>query len=378
MRDICFEGESGILSCVPYFIRDKYYNRSNCQIDWPNGHITKGYSAEEPKRLRGPQFHFAWCDEPASWKATKGNDGKLEHAWDMLAFALRLGTDPRAIVTGTPKPVALIKELLLDPNTYITRGSTYDNRANLAKTFFDKIIKKYENTRLGRQELMAELLDDMPGALWSLSLLDAFRYLYPNKPPAYRKVVVAIDPAATSEDDSNDTGIIGAAEGEDGHGYLLADVSCHEKPLGWARKAVELYHSIKADHIVAEVNNGGEMVVSNIKTVDPLVPVHVVHATRGKAVRAEPISSLYEQGKCHHVGLFKELEEQMTNFSLSGYGLRGSPDRMDAAVWAFYDLLIVGHTQQGVMDYYEEQARIANALKSKQGSGLGAFSGLTR
>lgn len=347
VRDTCFEGESGLLACLPNSFRENY-NRSLNEL-WINGSYIKGFSAEEPKRLRGPQHHLCWCDELAAWT-------KMQEAWDMMLLGLRLGDDPRVIVGTTPRPLPLIRELLKAPTTVVSRGTSYENRDNLAESWFTDIITKYEGTRLGRQELEAEMLEDMPGALWTLVKLDEHRIKLEQK-PEMRRITVNIDPSGSGPD-SDEQGITATGLGMDGHGYVLADVSSRLQPMDWARRAVNLYYKLDADCIVAEKNYGGDLVKATINTIDKNVRVVVVTASRGKAVRAEPISSLYEQGRAHHVGVFKELEEQMCAFTPTAYGLRGSPDRMDSMVWGFTELF--GHDLSlGLTEYMK--AEIATA-----------------
>ncbi len=331
VRDVIVEGESGILATSPPWDRP-VYEPSKRRLTWANGAQAALYSADEPDRLRGPQHGAAWCDELAAWR--------YPEAWDMLQFGLRLGTHPRAIVTTTPKPVALIRNLLRDPGTVVTRGRTLDNAANLAATFLTAIQRKYAGTRLGRQELDAEMLDDVPGALWTRAMLDALRATH--RPDTMRRCVVGLDPAVTSGEDADETGIVAAGTLADGTGIVLEDESCRDTPDGWARRAVALYHRVKADRIVAEVNNGGDLVEAVIRTVDRSVPVVKVHASRGKAKRAEPVAALYEQGRVRHLGAFPAMEDQMCAFTAdfdpakAGY----SPDRMDALVWALTDLMV--------------------------------------
>ena len=324
VRDVMIEGESGLLAiCPPWNM--PVYESSKRRLTWPNGAIATTYSAEEPDRLRGPQHDAAWCDEVAAWR--------YPETWDMLMFGLRLGVDPRCVVTTTPKPIPIVRNLLKSPTTAITRGSTYENRANLAEAFFEQIVAQYEGTRLGRQELYAEVLDDVEGALWTRALIDQHRV---KVAPELKRIVVAIDPAITASDDSDETGIVVAGLGVDNHGYALDDLSLRASPDGWARRAVAAYHARKADRIVAEVNQGGDMVEYTIRTVDPRASIKKVHAARGKQTRAEPIVALYEQGRIHHVGVLPQLEEQMCNW-VPGMD---SPDRMDAAVWAFTELML--------------------------------------
>jgi phage terminase large subunit-like protein len=325
VRDTMVEGESGIMACSPSWFRPEY-EPSKRRLTWPNGFLATTFTAEEPDILRGPQHHGAWADELASWKY-------LENTWDNLQFGLRLGTRPRVLVTTTPRPVKILRELIADSTTFITRGSTFDNAANLAATQLAKLRKKYEGTRLGRQELTGELLDDIPGALWTRTMLDENRR---GKAPELTRIVVALDPAVTAGDESCDTGIVVAGTGIDGDVYVLADRTCHLSPDAWARRAIIALDEFAADRIVGEVNNGGDLVESTIRTVRRDAPYKAVHASRGKRVRAEPIAALYEQGKVHHVGAFAELEDQMCTFLPEG--TEGSPDRVDALVWAVTEL----------------------------------------
>lgn len=327
-RDVMVEGESGILAISPEWNKP-IYEPSKRRLTWPNGAIATTYSADEPERLRGPQHDGAWADELGAWR--------YPEAWDMLMFGLRLGQDPRAVVTTTPKPVKLVRELIKDKTTHITRGSTRDNAGNLAKAFLEQIISKYEGTRLGRQELDGELLEDTPGALWQRNQLDELRV---SEHPALKRIVVAVDPAATDDEDSDETGIVVAGVGRDGHAYVLDDLSIKASPDGWARTSVHGYHKFSADRLVAEANNGGDMVEYTVRTVDKNVSYKKVHASRGKYTRAEPIAALYEQGKVHHVGTFPQLEDQMCNWTPG----QKSPDRMDALVWALTELMLGAQT----------------------------------
>ena len=357
-RDVMIEGESGILAISPEWERPNY-EPSKRRLTWPNGAIATAYSADEPERLRGPQHDSAWCDEVASWR--------YPEAWDMLMFGLRLGDDPRVVVTTTPKPVKIIRELIADPTTAITRGSTYENRPNLAPPFFEQIIRKYEGTRLGRQELNAEILDDVPGALWTRARIEETRWPVHRNVPELTRIVVAIDPAVTSGDEADETGIIVAGIDANDHGYVLADQSGRYPPTEWARIAIALYHQHKADRIVAEVNNGGDMVEATIRMIDANVAYTAVHASRGKVVRAEPVAALYEQRRIHHVGAFPTLEDQQcgftTDFDRKAAGF--SPDRVDALVWAFSDLMVDQMAGQGFYDLARQQAE-ALAAKNAQ------------
>jgi phage terminase large subunit-like protein len=295
------------------------------------------YSADEPERLRGPQHDGAWCDEIASWRFA-------DDAWANLQFGLRLGQTPRSVVTTTPKPTRLIKELLTSGSTVITRGSTYENRGNLADSFIEAVRARYEGTRLGRQELYAEILEDAEGALWKRDELERNRV---RKAPELKRVVVACDPAATSTEEANETGIIVAGVSREGHGYVLDDKTTRASPLKWAEAAVTAYHMFRADRLVAEVNQGGEMVRSTIATVDAKVAYKAVHATRGKQTRAEPVAALYEQGKVHHVGMFADLEDQLCQWTPGA----PSPDRLDALVWALTELMLDAEKPRTVVTF---------------------------
>ncbi len=335
-RDIMIEGESGILAICPKSERP-LYKASKRQLVWPNGAKSLIFTADEPERLRGKQHMKLWMDELASWRYAE--------SFDQAMFGLRLGNNPQSVVTTTPRPTKIIRDLAKDPNTYVTRGSTYDNRANLAPAFFSEIIKKYEGTRLGRQELNAEILDDNPNALWKRDRIDELRIV---KAPALRRVVVGVDPSVTSNETSDETGIVVAGVGEDEHGYILDDKSLMASPDGWARKAVQAYWDHGADRIIGEANNGGDLIEVVIRTVDKTVAYKKVHASRGKAKRAEPIAALYEQGKVHHVGSFPKLEDQMCTYDpIDDTG--DSPDRMDALVWALTELMIKPHKEFTVL-----------------------------
>ena len=353
-RDVMVEGESGILAISPTRNRP-FYEPSKRRLTWPNGALATTYSADEPERLRGPQHDAAWCDELAAWR--------YPEAWDMLMFGLRLGHDPRTVVTTTPRPTKLIRRLLADPMVALTRGSTLENEANLAPSFLAQVKRRYEGTRLGRQELEAELLEDVAGALWTHELIDSTRAM--GHIPDLTRIVVAIDPAATSGEDADETGLIVAGKDARGHGWVLADASGRMTPIEWARRAIMLYKQFDADRIVAEVNNGGEMVENTIRMVDNDVAFEAVRATRGKVVRAEPVAALYEQRRVHHVGGFGQLEDQMTAFTTdfdrktAGY----SPDRVDALVWAFTELLVEPIPNEGIFELYRERAAAKEAAK---------------
>jgi phage terminase large subunit-like protein len=343
-RDVMVDGESGILSIAPPWDKPMF-TPSRRRVMWQNGCIATLYSADEPERLRGPQHEAAWCDELGSWR--------YPDAWDMLMFGLRLGEKPQVVITTTPRPTKLIRDLIDNPECVVTRGSTYENRENLAPAFFTQIVRKYEGTRLGRQELEAEVLEDTPGALWSHKMIDAARH---TRLPEQQRIVVAIDPAVTSGEDADETGIVVAGKAGD-QGYVLADYSGRYTPREWAQRAIAAYQEFDADRIVAEVNNGGEMVEATVRMVDPDVPFTAVRASRGKVVRAEPVAALYEQARIHHVGAFPALEDQMcaftTDFDRAAAGY--SPDRVDALVWALTELMVEAVPYTGLMAHYQKQ-----------------------
>jgi phage terminase large subunit-like protein len=346
-RNVMVEGESGILAISPSH-ELPHYEPSKRRLTWPNGAIATLYSAEEPQRLRGPQHDGAWCDELAAWR--------YPETWDMLMFGLRLGRDPRAVVTTTPRPTKLIKSLVADPTVKLTRGTTYENRRWLAPAFFAQIVRKYEGTRLGRQELLAEILEDVPGALWSRGVIEACRAV--TAPAELARIVVAIDPAASAGADADETGIVVAGKDASGRGWVLADASGRYQPAEWARIAIAAFRAHAADRIVAEVNNGGDMVAATLRMIDPTVPFRAVRAARGKVARAEPVAALYEQGRVRHFGAFPELEDQMCAFAgdfdraTAGY----SPDRVDALVWALSDLLVEPMPAEGIFEVFRQLA----------------------
>ena len=325
------EGQSGLLAVVPpEALRggsvSSAWNRSLGELFFENGARIKCFSAEEPERLRGPQHHRAWADELGAWRYQ-------QETWDQMQFGLRLGDQPQIVVTTTPKPTPLLRQLLTADNTYLTRGSTYDNLANLAPTMAATILAKYEGTRLGRQELYGEILEDVEGALWTAQLIDDNRV---TDFPQLTRIVVAIDPAVTSGEDADETGIVVVGKGEDGHAYVLADRTIRDTPAAWARKAVQAFHDFGGiGTIVGEKNQGGDLIEMTVRSVEPGIPYKGISAKVGKRLRAEPISALYEQGRVHHVGNFRALEDQMTGWLPdSGY----SPDRLDALVHAIAEL----------------------------------------
>lgn len=349
-RDVLVEGDSGILRCHPKEFRP-HYEPSKRRLTWPNGSIATLYNATEPDQLRGPQHDAAWCDELAKWAYAR-------ETWEQLQFGLRLGRHPRALITTTPQSKPVLIEMLKDPTVHITKGRTMDNASNLASQFIDAIHKKFQGTRLGRQELDAELLTDIQGALWTRPMFDpdensGKRGRVPAKSlPDLKRIVVGVDPSGVSNasDNGDYIGIIVAGVDDHDHGYVLADRSMKGGPAEWGRAVAQAYHDFKADRIVAEANFGGAMVESTIRAVDSNLPVTRVHASRGKVIRAEPVAALYEQGRVSHVigadmrdqdrDGFKILEDQMCLMGPAGFEGEGSPDRVDAAVWVLTELML--------------------------------------
>jgi phage terminase large subunit-like protein len=350
-RDVCVEGESGVLAVHPPSERP-LYEPSKRRVTWRNGSQATCYSADEPDLLRGPQHHAVWADEVATWS-------DVDATWSNLQLGLRLGTNPRVLATTTPRPIKLLRDLIASPSTVVTRGSTFDNAANLAASALAEYRVRYEGTRLGRQELSGELLWDVPGALWSRELLDASRVQAP--PSDLQRIVVGVDPAVGSPESGGDlTGIVAVGRDVRGHLYVLRDASCRATPAGWAARAVALYDEVGADRIIAEANQGGAMVESTIKTVRADLPVMLVHASRGKITRGEPVSALWEQGRGHIVGVLSELEDELSSFAP---GLMAhSPDRADAMVWACSSLMESGNWD-GLMSYYRDLAGKVEAAR---------------
>jgi phage terminase large subunit-like protein len=337
-RSIMIEGESGILTCSPPWFRP-LYEPSKKQLRWDNGVIAHIYSAEEPDQLRGPQHHKGWGDEPCKWRYP-------QETWDMYQFGLRMGDLPQTVLTTTPRPIKMLTEILDDPDTVVTTGTTEDNFANLSPSFIRRVYRKYKGTRLGRQELGAELLTDTPGALWTLDAIEALRV--PVAPCEMVIIVVGVDPGVTDPKDDPElidsvaeTGIVIVGKGADTHGYVMHDFSAPCSPAEWGKRACVHYETLKAERIVGEVNNGGDMVEFVVKTAARDLGYDVnfkkVHASRGKRTRAEPVAAVYEQKRFHHIGMFAELEDQMTTWVP---GMR-SPDRMDALVWAATEAVLM-------------------------------------
>ncbi len=329
-RDVLLEGPAGILTIAPSHMRP-IYQPSLRKVTWPNGAQALLFSSDEPDRLRGPQCDTLWIDELCAMRTA-------QDVLDMAFMGLRLGKDPRCLITTTPRPIKPFKVLLAreGQDVVVSRSSSYANRDNLAPQFFQQILAKYAGTRLGRQEIEAELLTDVPGALWHLERIEELRVA--RAPERLERVVVAVDPAVTFGPDSDETGLIVAGLGADGACYVLDDASGRYPPEEWARKAIQLYRRYCADRIVAETNQGGDLVEKTLRSVDPSIPFRGVHASRGKITRAEPVSALYEQGRVHHVGVFGPLEDQLTSYD----GTRGSasPDRLDALCWAVHELML--------------------------------------
>ena len=330
LRRVCFGGNSGLLTVIPKdcFLQSsdqKGYSSSVSEIRLWNGSKITGYAAQEPERLRGPQFHRAWCDEVASWRYG-------QEAFDQLMFGLRLGDNPQCVITTTPKPNKLIKDLVKREDCYVTSGSTFENEANLAESALKMLKERYEGTNLGRQELYAEIIEAFEGALWKPELIDEARV---QEKKEMSKVIIAVDPAVTANQDSDETGIVVVGKDFNNEYYILQDLSGRHKPDAWGKIAINAFYEWEADVIVAEVNNGGDLVERLIRNIDTNISYRSVRATRGKILRAEPIAALYEQRRVHHVGVFLELEEQMCSYTGD---TNSSPDRLDALVWGLTEL----------------------------------------
>jgi phage terminase large subunit-like protein len=334
-RDVLVEGPAGLLAVSPPWFRPTY-EPSKRRLSWPNGSVATLFSADEPERLRGPQHALAWLDEFAAYPAA-------EEVLAQVRLGLRLGVDPRLLITTTPRPRAAYRKLLADPTTVVTRGCTADNRANLPAAYLESIERQYAGTRTGRQELLGELLEDNPNALWKLDDIDAVRVA---RAPELRRVVVAVDPALSNNPDSDETGIIAAGAGiceclgkPELHGFVLADASGIMSPADWAKAVRRTFDRYQADRVIAETNAGGQLVELNLRANGASeLPLKCIHATRGKALRAEPAAALYEQRKIHHVGVLGELENQMISWNPAEDSF--SPDRVDALVYALVELLI--------------------------------------
>ena len=336
VREVMIEGPAGLLRTTPRSERPQWTSTRR-RLEWPNGAVAFAFSAEDPEQLRGPQFDAAWCDELAKWRHP-------DATFDMLQFGLRLGPSPRQLITTTPRPIPLIKRLVADPRTAVTRASTHANAAFLSPTFIDAVIGRYAGTRLGRQEIDGEIIEDRADALWTRAMIEAARV--PAAPPL-KRIVVGIDPPASAREGADACGIVAAGMAEDGCVYVLEDASAKGlSPAAWAAKAIALYRRHKADALVAEVNMGGDMVRAVLAQVDASAPLRTVHATRGKWVRAEPVAAMYAQGKVKHVDPpLAELEDEMCDFGFGGLSSGASPDRLDALVWAVTELVHRGAWQ---------------------------------
>jgi len=349
-RKVMIEGDSGILECAfegdidskGAIVGRPVYEPSKRQLHWANGCVATIYTAEEPERLRGPQHGALWADELASWPRSKVRDNATE-AWDNAMFGLRIGLNPQAMISTTPKPIPIIRELIRqslgdNPACVITRATTYANRAALASPFYSRIIQRYEGTRLGRQELLGEVIEEQEGAFWNRALIEAARLT--GSLPDMRRIVIGVDPSVSVSHQSALCGIVIAGLGVDGLAYVIDDRSGRHSPDRWAREVVKAFDAHSADRIVAEGNQGGELVRINIGTVRKNLPVRIVHARHSKQARAEPVAALYEQNKVRHVKPLPELEDQLCTWEpLSG---DPSPDRLDAMVWALTDLMLKG------------------------------------
>jgi phage terminase large subunit-like protein len=323
VREVMIEGVSGILRAHHSRERPEWIS-SRRRLQWKNGAVAEAFSADDPDSLRGPQFHAAWADELAKWR-------RAEETFDMLQFGLRLGTRPRQVITTTPRPIALIKRLIADPATALSCAGTAANARNLAPAFLDTVVARYQGTRLGRQELDGEVIEERADALWSRALIEQCRV---EKPPPLSRIVVAVDPPASAGKHSAACGLIAAGRAGDLVYVVADDTVSGLSPAGWARKAIALWRRVEADCLVVEVNQGGDMVRAVIREADANVPVTAVRATRGKYLRAEPVAALYEQGRVRHAGVFSALEDEMCDFGLDGLSSGRSPDRLDALVWA--------------------------------------------
>jgi phage terminase large subunit-like protein len=330
VREVMIEGVSGLLAVHPRHERPVWLS-SRKRLQWSTGAVAQAFSAEDPESLRGPQFSCAWSDEMAKWR-------HAEAAFDMLQFGLRLGSQPRQLITTTPRPTALLKRLMAEPSSALTHAATVSNAFNLAPTFLQSVVSRYAGTRLGRQELDGELIEDRADALWSRALLETCRV---TDTPSLQRVVVAVDPPVSSSKRADSCGIVAAGISAAGLVYVLADETVSAvTPSAWANIAIALWRRVEADALVVEVNQGGEMVRSVIHEVDAGVPVTSVRASRGKWLRAEPVATLYEQGRVKHAGGFTALEDEMCDFASNGLSSGRSPDRLDALVWAVTSLAL--------------------------------------
>ena len=330
VRHVMIEGVSGLMSVHSDAERPRF-EPSKMQLTWPNGAIAQMFGGDNPESLRGPQFDAAWIDEVAKWR-------DAERGFDMLNLALRLGANPQMVATTTPRAIPLLKKLMEDPSTVVTRSRTADNAANLAPTFVTEMTRRYSGTALARQELDGEIVDTRAGALWRRDWIDTHRV---TACPEMKTIVVAVDPPVTATASSDACGIMVAGIGPDNRAYIIADRTIQgREPHVWARAAIAAYHDFQADRIVAEINQGGDLVISVLRQIDAAVSVQKVRATRGKWLRAEPVAALYAEGRVSHVGMMPQLEDQMCAFGADGLASGRSPDRLDALVWALTSLLL--------------------------------------
>src|SRR3984893_5553818 len=358
-RDIMVRGESGILACCRRDERPRFL-AADLRLEWPNGAVSALFSAEEPDRLRGKQHMKLWCDELAAWRQPD--------AFDQAMLGLRLGDKPQAVITTTPRRTKIIKAVSAGKDTIVTRGSTFDNRAHLARALVERITTRYKGRAIGRQQLFAEIVEDTPGALWTRALLERQRVAPEAAPKEFAEIVVAVDPPARSGSKSDECGLIVAAKAENGLFYVLADLTSQgETPGAWGARVGAAFRGFKANRVVAEINQGGDMVTEVLRQSEPNLPVRAVHATRGKFLRAEPIAAAYERGLVFHVGTFSKLEDQLCaltpDFDRRAMGF--SPARADALVWALADLLGVGGGGAGGMyDFWTGGGREPAAQKA--------------
>ncbi|MGO8799583.1 MAG: DNA-packaging protein [Roseiarcus sp.] len=351
-RDVMVLGQSGVLACCRDDERP-HYARSAALLSWPSGATSQLFSAEEPDRLRGKQHMKLWCDELAAWR--------YPETFDQALLGLRLGDSPQAVITTTPRPTKIIKQLLNDRNAIVTHGTTFDNVDHLAGAFLKRITARYDGQRIGRQELFAEILEEAPGALWTRELIERHRVTGSAAPSDYAEIVIGVDPPATSGARADECGIIVAGKAADGAIYVLADLSSQgDTPAAWAARVVAAYRRFNANRVVAEANNGGEMVADVLRQCEANLPVRSVTATRGKYLRAEPIAAAYERGMVRHAGVFSKLEDQLCalapDFDARSAGY--SPDRADALIWAIADLINPDRgDRSGMIEFYRDAAR---------------------
>lgn len=342
-RDVMIEGDSGIIAeSDPDFM--PIYQSSKRKVTWPDGSVAHTFSGEEPGQLRGPQFHYAWVDELAKYLYP-------DDTWDNLEFGLRLGDTPQVCVTTTPRPIPIVVAIHDDPMNVVTVGSSYENIGNLAPSYINRVLKKYEGTRLGEQELHAKILRDVPGALWTMDMLTECRIPLGELPSSIVRTTISVDPAVSTSEKANETGIIVISRAENGHAFVRKDASGEFTASEWAKVAIRQYRNFEASRMVGEANNGGDLVESNVKAHDKSIHFRKVWAVKSKGQRAEPIAALYEQGKIHHVGQFPDLESQMMLITREEYFGAGSPDRLDALVWGASDVMFGAQASHNPQDY---------------------------